>query len=47
LTSIDEQSPDIAMGVNKALEAKTGEMSDEEIESHRSRRSGMMFGLCV
>ena len=29
ITNIDEQSPDIAMGVDKALEAKEGEMTDE------------------
>lgn len=44
LTSIDEQSPDIAMGVNKALEAKTGEMTDEEIEAIGAGDQGMMFG---
>ncbi len=44
LTSIDEQSPDIALGVNKALEAKTGEMSDEEIEAIGAGDQGMMFG---
>lgn len=44
LTSIDEQSPDIAMGVDKALEAKTGEMTDEEIEAIGAGDQGMMFG---
>src|SRR5690606_19123171 len=33
ITSIDEQSPDIAMGVDKALEAREGTMTDEEIEA--------------
>ncbi|HEY9576909.1 MAG TPA: S-adenosylmethionine synthetase N-terminal domain-containing protein, partial [Pseudobacillus sp.] len=33
LTSIDEQSPDIAAGVDVALEAREGQMSDEEIEA--------------
>ncbi|MDT3698230.1 MAG: methionine adenosyltransferase [Thermincola sp.] len=44
ITSIDEQSPDIAMGVDKALEAKTGEMSDAEIEATGAGDQGMMFG---
>ena len=33
ITSIDEQSSDIALGVDKALESKEGRMSDEEIEA--------------
>lgn len=44
ITSIDEQSPDIAMGVDKAYEAKTGEMSDAEIEAIGAGDQGMMFG---
>ena len=47
VTSIDEQSPDIAMGVNKALEAKTGEMSDSEIEATGAGDQGMMFGYAT
>jgi S-adenosylmethionine synthetase len=44
ITSIDEQSPDIALGVNKALEAKTGEMSDSDIEAIGAGDQGMVFG---
>ncbi|KAB2954475.1 methionine adenosyltransferase [Heliorestis acidaminivorans] len=44
LTSIDEQSPDIAMGVDKALEDRNREMSDSEIESIGAGDQGMMFG---
>jgi len=44
ITSIDEQSPDIAMGVDKALEAKKGEMTDEQIEAIGAGDQGMMFG---
>ncbi|MED1741456.1 methionine adenosyltransferase [Bacillus swezeyi] len=44
LTSIDEQSPDIAMGVDQALEAREGEMSDAEIEAIGAGDQGLMFG---
>lgn len=47
LTSIDEQSPDIAMGVDKALEAKNGEMSEDEIEAIGAGDQGMMFGYAT
>lgn len=47
ITSIDEQSPDIAMGVDKALEAKTGEMTDDEIEAIGAGDQGMMFGYAT
>ena len=44
LTAIDEQSADIALGVDKALEAKENKMSDEEIEAIGAGDQGMMFG---
>ncbi|NMB98562.1 MAG: methionine adenosyltransferase [Clostridiaceae bacterium] len=45
ITSIDEQSPDIALGVNQALEAKKGEMKDTRIEAIGAGDQGMMFGF--
>ena len=45
MTSIDEQSPDIALGVNTALEAKLGEESDSQIEAIGAGDQGMMFGF--
>jgi len=45
MTSIDEQSADIALGVDKALEAKQGEM--DEIEAIGAGDQGMMFGYAT
>jgi S-adenosylmethionine synthetase len=45
IISIKEQSADIALGVDQALEAKTGEMTDEEIEATGAGDQGMMIGF--
>ncbi len=47
ITAIDEQSTDIAMGVNKALEAKERTMDDSEIEAIGAGDQGMMFGYAT
>jgi S-adenosylmethionine synthetase len=47
LTSLDEQSSDIAMGVNNALEAKRGEMNDSEVDAIGAGDQGMMFGYAT
>ncbi len=47
LTSIGEQSADIALGVNQSLEAKTGEMTDNDIEAIGAGDQGMMFGYAT
>ncbi|MBM7570900.1 methionine adenosyltransferase [Aquibacillus albus] len=44
LTAIDEQSPDIAGGVNEALESREGTMTDNEIEAIGAGDQGLMFG---
>lgn len=44
LTAIDEQSADIAAGVDQALEAREGSMSDEDIEAIGAGDQGLMFG---
>ncbi|GAA0367998.1 methionine adenosyltransferase [Bacillus horti] len=45
LTAINEQSPDIAQGVNQALEAREGSMTDKEIEAIGAGDQGLMFGF--
>ncbi len=47
ITAIDEQSKDIALGVDKAFEAKENTMSDTEIEAIGAGDQGMMFGFAV
>ena len=45
LTAIDEQSADIAMGVDRALEAREGSMTDSDIEAIGAGDQGLMFGF--
>jgi len=47
ITAIDEQSADIALGVDKALEAKENQMTDDEIEAIGAGDQGMMFGYAT
>lgn len=47
MVTLDKQSPDIAMGVNRALEAKENRMSDDEIEAIGAGDQGMMFGFAT
>ena len=45
ITAIDEQSSDIAMGVDEALESRSGEQTEEEIEAIGAGDQGIMFGF--
>jgi S-adenosylmethionine synthetase len=45
IIAINEQSPDIAMGVNKALELREGQMNESEIEAIGAGDQGLIFGF--
>ena len=47
MVALDKQSPDIAMGVDKALEARENQMTDEQLEAIGAGDQGMMFGYAV
>ena len=44
MVALDKQSPDIAMGVDRALEAREAQMTDEQLEAIGAGDQGMMFG---
>lgn len=47
MVALDQQSADIAMGVDRALEARENKMSDEELEAIGAGDQGMMFGYAT
>ncbi len=47
MVALDQQSPDIAMGVDKALEARESSLSDEQLEAIGAGDQGMMFGYAT
>ena len=47
MVALDKQSPDIAMGVDKALEARESSMDDAQIEAIGAGDQGMMFGYAT
>ena len=47
MVALDKQSPDIAMGVDRALEARENQMSDQELEAIGAGDQGMMFGYAA
>jgi S-adenosylmethionine synthetase len=47
LVALDQQSADIAMGVDKALEARENQMTDEQLEAIGAGDQGMMFGYAT